>query len=91
MGFDTEGLALPDPAGLVVPADAASLRLIADYACVHVDHAELVDLAEDWAKVVADRGYDVVGDLRDLVPLQQLRQTERPRSVRLPGVFVRSA
>ena len=126
VGFDTEGLALPDPAGLVVPADAASLRLIAEYAGVHLDHAELVDLAEDWAKVVAGRGYDVVGDLRDLVPLrsahstdparaaydqrvdvltealaeavtevgrlrEQLRQTERPRSVRLPGVFVRSA
>jgi len=129
VGFDTEGLALPDPAGLVVPADAASLRLIADYAGVHVDHAELVDLAEDWAKVAADRGYDVVGDLRDLVPrrrahstdparaaydqrvdvltevlveavtevgrlreqLSDLERTDRKRSVRLPGVFVRSA
>ena len=80
--------------------------------------------------MVADHGYDVVGDLRDLIPLraghstdparaaydqrvdvltaalaeavtevgrlrEQLRETERGdrkgRSVRLPGVFVRSA
>ena len=130
VGFDADRLPLPDPAGLVVPADAASLRLIAEYAGVHVDHDELVDLAEDWAKVVADRGHDVVGDLRDLVPLrtahstdparaaydqrvdvltealveavtevgrlrERLRAIERTerknRSVRLPGVFVRSA
>ena len=130
VGFDAEGLALPDPAGLVVPVDAASLRLIAEYAGVHVDHDELVDLAEGWAKVVADRGYDVVGDLRDLVPrrpahstdparaaydqrvdvltealveavtevgrlrerLRELERTDRKkRSVRLPGVLVRSA
>ena len=126
VGFDADRLSLPDPAGLVVPADAASLRLIAEYAGVHMDHDELVDLAEEWAKVVADRGHDVVGDLGDLVPLrrshstdparaahdqrvdvltealveavtevgrlrEQLRATERKRSVRLPGVFVRSA
>jgi hypothetical protein len=130
VGFDAEGLALPDPAGLVVPVDTASLRLIAEYAGVHVDHDELVDVAEGWAKAVADRGHDVVGDLRDLVPrrwahstdparaaydqrvdvltevlveavtevgrlrerLRELEQTDRrKRSVRLPGVLVRSA
>jgi hypothetical protein len=126
VGFEADRLPLPDPASLVVPADAASLRLIAEYAGVHMDHDELVDLAEDWAKVVADRGHDVVGDLSDLVPLrrahstdparvahdlrldvltealveavtevgrlrEQLRVTKRKRSVRLPGVFVRSA
>ena len=130
VGFDAAPLALPDPAGLALAADAASLRLIAEYAGVHVDHDELVDLADHWEKVVADHGYDVVGDLRDLIPLraghstdparaaydqrvdvltaalveavtevgrlrEQLRETERGdrkgRSVRLPGVFVRSA
>ncbi len=128
VGFDAERLALPDPAGLVVPADAASLRLIAEYAGVHVDHDQLVDLAEGWATSVADRGHDVIGDVRDLVPLraahstdparaaydgrvelvtealveavtevgrlrERLRGLERTgrRSVRLPGVFVRSA
>ncbi len=130
VGFDAEGLALPDPAGLVVPVDTASLRLIAEYAGVHVDHDELVDVAEGWAKAVADRGHDVVGDLRDLVPrrrahstdparaaydqrvdvltevlveavtevgrlrerLRELERTDRKkRSVRLPGVLVRSA
>ena len=63
-----------------MPADAASLRLIAEYAGVHVDHDELVDLAEDWAKVVADRGYDVVGDLRDLVPLRPAHSTDPARA-----------
>ena len=130
VGFDADGLALPDPAGLVVPVDTASLRLIAGYAGVHVDHDELVDVAEGWAKAVADRGHDVVGDLRDLVPRrrahstdparaaydqrvdvltevlveavtevgrlrERLRELERSdrkkRSVRLPGVLVRSA
>ena len=130
VGFDAEGLTLPDPAGLVVPVDTASLRLIAEYAGVHVDHDELVDVAEGWAKVVADRGHDVVGDLRDLVPrrrahstdparaaydqrvdvltevlveavtevgrlrerLRELERTDRKkRSVRLPGVLVRSS
>ena len=60
--------------------DAASLRLIAEYAGVHVDHDELVDLAEDWAKVVADRGYDVVGDLRDLVPRRPAHSTDPARA-----------
>ena len=130
VGFDADRLTLPDPVGLVVPADAASLRLIAESSGVHVDHDELVEIAEEWGKRVAERGYDVVGDLRDLVPprptgstdparaaydqrvdvltealaeavtevgrlREQLRVLEgtdrKKRSVRLPGVFVRSA
>ena len=129
VGFDADRLALPDPVGLVVPADAASLRLIAESSGVHVDHDELVEVAEAWGKRVAELGYDVVGDLRDLVPtrptgstdparaaydqrvdvltealteavtevgrlreqLRVLEGTDRRRSVRLPGVFVRSA
>jgi hypothetical protein len=80
VGFDADRLALPDPAGLVVPVDAASLRLIAEYAGVHVDHDELVDLAEGWAKVVAERGHDVVGDLRDLVPRRAAHSTDPARA-----------
>ena len=80
VGFDAEGLALPDPAGLVVPVDTASLRLIAEYAGVHVDHDELVDVAEGWAKAVADRGHDVVGDLRDLVPRRRAHSTDPARA-----------
>ena len=79
-GFDADRLALPDPTGLVGPADAASLRLIAEYAGVHVDHDELVDLAEGWAKTVADRGHDVLGDLRDLVPLRPAHSTDPARA-----------
>ena len=130
VGFDADRLTLPDPAGLVVPADAASLRLIAESSGVYVDHDELVEIAEEWGKLVAEHGYDVLGDLHDLVPVrptgstdparaaydqrvdmltealveavtevgrlrEQLRELERTdrkkRSVRLPGVFVRSA
>ena len=80
VGFDAAPLALPDPAGLVLAADAASLRLIAEYAGVHVDHDELVDLADDWAKVVADHGYDVVGDLRDLSRCGPAHSTDPARA-----------
>jgi hypothetical protein len=79
-GFDAEGLPLPDPARVVAPADAASLRLIAESSGVHVDHDELVELAEEWGKVVADRGYDVVGDLRDLVPVRAGASTDPARA-----------
>ncbi len=130
VGFDADRLTLPDPEGLVVPADAASLRLIAESSGVYVDHDELVEIAEEWGKLVAEHGYDVLGDLHDLVPvrptgstdparaaydqrvdvltealveavtevgrlreqLHELERTDRKkRSVRLPGVFVRSA
>jgi len=70
-GFDADALELPDPAGLDAPADAASLRLIADSAGGHVDHAELVEIAQTWTDVVAAGGYDVVGDLRALVPVEE--------------------
>ena len=69
VGFDTAVLPLPEPGSVVTAADAASLRLIAESSGVHVGHDELVELAEQWAKGVADHGYDVVGDLRDLVPV----------------------
>jgi len=79
-GFDAERLPLPAPATAVSPADAASLRLIAESSGVHVDHDELVELAEHWGKVVADRGYDVLGDLRDLVPGRQAGPTDPSRA-----------
>jgi hypothetical protein len=69
-GFDADALELPDPAGLEVPVDAASLRLIAESSGSHVDHAELVEIAEAWVDVVGAGGYDVVGDLRALVPVE---------------------
>jgi hypothetical protein len=79
-GFDAERLPLPAPATAVRAADTASLRLIAESSGVHVDHDELVEVAEDWGKVVADRGYDVLGDLRDLVPSRPAAPTEPARS-----------
>jgi hypothetical protein len=47
---------------------------------VHVDDEELVELAEEWGKVVADHGYDVIGDLRDLVPVRPARSTDPARA-----------
>ena len=51
-GFDADQFPLPEPSTVVTAADAASLRLIADSSGVHVDHDELVELAEEWGKVV---------------------------------------
>jgi hypothetical protein len=79
-GFDAERLPLPAPATAVNAADTASLRLIAESSGVHVDHDELVELAEEWGKVVADRGYDVLGDLRDLVPVRPAGPTDPARA-----------
>jgi len=80
VGFDRDRLPLPVPATVVNAADTASLRLIAESSGVHVDHDELVELAEDWGKVVADRGYDVLGDLRDLVPGRRAGPTDPARA-----------
>jgi hypothetical protein len=80
VGFDAERLPLPAPETAVTAADTASLRLIAESSGVHVDHDELVELAEDWGKVVADRGYDVLGDLRDLVPGRRAGPTDPARA-----------
>jgi hypothetical protein len=75
-GFDAEQLPLPAPASVVTAADAASLRLIAESSGVHVNHDELVEIAEEWGKAVAEHGYDVVGDLRDLVPVRAAGSTD---------------
>jgi hypothetical protein len=80
VGFDAERHPLPAPATAVKPADTASLRLIAESSGVHVDHDELVELAEEWGKVVADRGYDVLGDLRDLMPGRRSGPTDPARA-----------
>jgi hypothetical protein len=79
-GFDAERCPLPAPATAVRAADAASLRLIAESSGVHVDHDELVELAEEWGKAVADRGYDVLGDLRDLLPSRPAGATDPARA-----------
>ena len=76
VGFDAAALPLPDGVA-AQPADAASLRLVAEASGVHVDDGELVDLAEHWAEVVADRGYAVRGDLAALRPSEAAGATDR--------------
>ena len=63
VGFDADALPLPAGAGARDRVDAATLRMLADTAGAAVSSAELADLAESWAKLVADEGYDVHGDL----------------------------
>ncbi len=77
-GFDAEHL--PLPARVTPVADTATLRLIAESSGLHVDHDELVEVAEEWAKVVTGRGYDVVGDLHDLVPVRPAGPTDPARA-----------
>lgn len=79
-GFDADQLPLPRPASVTPPVDAATLRLLAESSGIHVDHDELVELAEEWGKVVADHGYDVLGDLRDLVPVRPAGSTDPARA-----------
>jgi len=80
VGFDADRLPLPDPGTVVAPADAASLRLIAESSSMYVDHDELVALTGEWARVVARRGYDVHGDLRDLAPVRSASSTDPARA-----------
>ena len=46
----------------------------------YVEHDELVEAAEAWGKLVADRGYDVVGDLGDLVPVRPAASSDPARA-----------
>ncbi len=80
VGFDADALPLPPASSVVAPVDTATLRLIAESSGVHVDHDELLQIAEDWGKVVADHGYDVIGDLHDLVPLRPAGSTDPARA-----------
>jgi hypothetical protein len=80
VGFDADRLALPEPAHVRPVADTAALRLIAESSGLDLPHEELVVVAEQWAKVVADRGYDVLGDLRDLVPVRPAAPTDPARA-----------
>lgn len=61
VGFDAAGLALP--AATPGEVDTRALRLIAESTDSLAGRADLVAVVEEWAKVVADAGYDVRGDL----------------------------
>ncbi|HRK46399.1 MAG TPA: hypothetical protein PK324_12290, partial [Nocardioides sp.] len=67
VGFDAEELPLVgEPAGGQL--DAHTLGLLAESTAALLDHDELLELAEHWAKQIADSGYDVRGDLAELTP-----------------------
>lgn len=64
LGVDTLSLELP---ATPVPAtDPAALRLLAESAGDLATYADLASVPEEWAKLVADRGYDLRGDLAGL-------------------------
>ncbi len=48
--------------------DVGTLRLLAESTAALLDHDELTELVEHWAKTAADGGYDVRGDLAALTP-----------------------
>lgn len=64
VGLDTTALELP---ATPVPAtDPAALRLLAESAGDLATYDDLASVPDEWAKLVADRGYDVRGDLAAL-------------------------
>lgn len=64
VGFESAGLALP--AATPGEVDTRALRLIAESTDSLAGQEDLVAVVEEWAKVVADAGYDVRGDLSAL-------------------------
>jgi hypothetical protein len=67
VGFDAEELPLPE---LPVSGqlDVHTLGLLAESTAALLDQDELVELVGHWAKLVAEEGYDVRGELGSLVP-----------------------
>jgi hypothetical protein len=66
VGLDTRALELP---ATPVPAtDPAALRLLAESAGDLASYDDLASVPEEWAKLVADRGYDMRGDVAALRP-----------------------
>ena len=61
LGVDTRSLDLP--AAPVPATDPAALRLLAESAADLASYDDLASLPDDWAKLVADHGYDLRGDL----------------------------
>lgn len=70
VGFDADLLPVPDDLldGDGSGLDLANLRLLAGSAGSLTPVEELREAAEDWAKAVAEGGYDVRGDLGGLAP-----------------------
>ena len=66
VGFDATGLPLPEAP--TPSSDTAALRLLAESAGDLATYDDLMSVGDDWAKLVADAGYDVHGDLSALVP-----------------------
>jgi hypothetical protein len=69
LGVDTRSLDLP--AAPVPATDPAALRLLAESAADLASYDDLASLPDDWAKLVADHGYDLRGDLPAPTPLDQ--------------------
>lgn len=64
VGFDAGELPLASDVAVAPRADATTLRLIAESGGASSSPDELAELAAAWAKLVAEEGYDVHGDLR---------------------------
>ena len=64
LGVDTGSLELPSAP--VAATDPATLRLLAESTADLASYDDLATVPEEWAKLVADRGYDLHGDLSAL-------------------------
>ncbi|MBJ7358766.1 hypothetical protein [Nocardioides sp.] len=70
IGVDTRSLELP---ATPVPAtDPAALRLLAESAADLATYDDLASVPDEWAKLVADHGYDARGDLTTLAPAARI-------------------
>lgn len=83
LGFDATTLRLPADLDLTAGLDLATLRLLATSTGSLATGEELRAAADTWAKTVAERGYDVHGDLGGLAPRTWPDADELPVQARL--------
>jgi hypothetical protein len=76
LGVGTRSLELP--AAPVPATDPAALRLLAESAGDLASYDDLAAVPDDWAKLVADRGFDLRGDLPGLTALEPTPGTSAP-------------
>lgn len=71
LGVSTSTLDLPPEPAVPAVQDLGALRLVASESAALATRDDLVEAVERWRKVVATQGYDVHGDLADLLPAEE--------------------
>ncbi|WP_244930424.1 hypothetical protein [Nocardioides sp. W7] len=83
VGFDAGLLPLPADLEVTADQDLGALRLLASSAGLLATVEELRRAAEEWAKTIAEGGYDVQGDLGGLAPSSPHGDDDEPVQARL--------